>query len=72
MKELRNKWDQELCFESLEKAKHYFRPDLEEFPEEKEYAEEINNSESLEELAEVLNRYTDRLGNGTEYYVYEL
>ena len=37
-----------------------------------EYNSEIEESKSLEELAKVLNRYTDILGNGTEYYVYDI
>lgn len=36
-----------------------------------EYAREIAEAESLEMLAIALNSYTDRLGNGTQYYVYE-
>lgn len=72
IKELRNKYDTEIAFEDLEKAKKYFKPDLTEFPDESEYAEEIDNSETLEELAIVLNRYTDIFGNGSEFYVKEL
>lgn len=34
-----------------------------------EYNSEIEESKSLEELVKVLNRYTDMLGNGSEYYV---
>lgn len=37
-----------------------------------EYYEEIKNASSLEELADVLNRYTDIYDNGSYYFVKEI
>lgn len=71
VKELRNKYDTEIAIESLEEAKKYVMPDLDEFPEETEYAEDIEGAESLEELADVLNKYTDLFGNGSSWFIKE-
>ena len=71
IKELRNSLDDRLYFEDLEKAKEYYMPNLNEFPECFEYAEEIQNAETLEELSNVLNKYTDVFDNGSRYYVRE-
>ena len=71
IKELRNNYDYEISFTDLEEAKKYYMPNLFEFPEEKEYAEEIKNADSLEELARVLNRYTDIFDNGSSWFVKE-
>lgn len=71
MKELRNSVDYEARFTDLEEAKRYYVPDLDEFPEEAEYAKEILEAESMEELADVLNKYTDEFDNGSEYKVVE-
>ena len=71
MKELRNNVDFEVVFTDLQKAKNYYMPNLEEFPECKEYAKEIEESETLEELAEVLNKYTDTYSDGRHHTVKE-
>lgn len=71
MKELRNNVDYEAVFTNLQKAKYYYMPNLEEFSECVEYAKEIEEAESLEELAQVLNKYTDIFGDGREYVVKE-
>lgn len=71
MKELRNDVDHEANFENLEEAKNYYMPNLEECPECMEYAEEIQEAKSLEDLAEVLNRYTDRFEDGRFHNVVE-
>lgn len=86
MKELRNNWDENAAFEKLEDAKNYYLP-KEEKPCEKdeylgddyegfckqyeEYKEEITAAETLEELAAVLNRYTDTFEDGREHKVVE-
>lgn len=72
MKILKNSYDSEVEFDNLEDAKRYHMPDLAELPECAEYAKEIESAESLEELADVLNEYTDRFGNGSAYTVKEI
>lgn len=87
MKELRNKFDKEAVFTDLEKAKNYYYPEddkacerdeytgsnYEEYCKDyEEYKEEIMKAENLEELADVLNKYTDEFNNGTEYFVEEI
>lgn len=73
---------EELEFDNLEKAKRYFMP-TDNFEEEDyigddykndksryiQYQDEIETSESLEELAYVLNKYTDIFGNGIQYII---
>lgn len=71
MKELKNNVDYEAVFENLEEAKKYYMPNLGEFPECKEYAEEIEDSKTLEELADVLNKYTDVFSDGRNHFVKE-
>lgn len=71
MKELRNNVDYEAVFENLEDAKKYYMPNLEEFPECKEYTREIEEAGTLEELAKVLNKYTDTFGDGRNHVVKE-
>ena len=71
MKELKNNVDYETVFENLEDAKKYYMPNLEEFPECKEYAEEIEDSKTLEELADVLNKYSDVFSDGRNHFVKE-
>ena len=71
MKELKNNVDYETVFENLEDAKKYYMPNLEEFSECKEYAEEIEDSKTLEELADVLNKYTDVFSDGRNHFVKE-
>ena len=85
--ELRNKYDTEISFDDLAEAKSYFLPkeeipcDPEEFLGEnyesfctafKAYKTEIKAASNLEELADVLNRYSDEFGNGSEYYTMRL
>ena len=71
MKELRNNFDKEVAFDDLNNAKNYYLPNTEEFSEEKEYAQEIEEAETLEELAEVLNKYTDIFSDGRNHFVKE-
>ena len=71
MKELRNNFDKEVAFDDLNKAKNYYMPNTEEFSEGKEYAQEIEEAETLEELADVLNKYTDIFSDGRNHFVKE-
>ena len=86
MRELRNSFDKEVAFENLEEAKKYYLPKDNEIMSEadflgdnyeefcidfKSYQKAIEEAESLEELADVLNSWADRMGNGSEYYVKE-
>lgn len=71
MKELRNNVDYDAVFTDLQKAKDWYMPDVEEFPECAEYAKEIKDAETLEELAKVLNKYTDLFGDGRHHVVKE-
>ena len=86
MKELRNSYDKENVFDDLNKAKRYYISDLE-IPcsedeylgdnyeiycsEWNEYKKELEFAESLEKLAEVLNKYTDIFSDGRNYFVKE-
>lgn len=86
MKELRNDVDDAVSFDNLEEAKKYYIPEAK-FPCEKdeflgsdfdfyceqfnEYKTELSKADSLEELASVLNKYTDTFDNGSEYRVVE-
>lgn len=80
--ELINRIDKEIAFDSLEEAKKYYCPkeepskddyigdDFDEYIKDwKEYRSEIEQAENLEELANVLNSYTDIFSNGAEWYV---
>ena len=73
MKELKNNFDKEISFKSLEEAKKYLKPnsDFSELEGYAEYTAEFEEAASLEELADVLNKYTDTFGNGSEWYVHE-
>lgn len=71
MKELRNNIDKDATFTDLQEAKNYYAPNLEEFPECKKYSKEIEEAETLEELAKVLNKYTDAFGDGRNHTVKE-
>ena len=86
MKELRNNVDTEVVFTKLEEAKNWYLPkadvpcekdeylndDYESYCKEfAEYKKDIEQTETLEELAEVLNRYTDTFGDGREGKVVE-
>ena len=71
MKELRNKSDHGEWFTSVDKANAYFH-----FYEpmdrlENEFNKELETCDTLEEIARLLNKYTDTLGDGTEYEVIE-
>ena len=82
--EIRNKFDREISFDNLQDAKQYFFPKTEKPCEPEEYLGEnyenyckafqaykveIKAARDIEELADVLNRYSDVYGNGTEYYI---
>lgn len=82
MKVLKNGKDDEVMFDDLEIAKKYYMPtedpkkdeylgnDFEEYVKlYNQYKEEIEEAETLEELASVLNKYTDIFDNGSEYFV---
>lgn len=86
MKELRNNIDTEKGFTDLQEAKNwyllkadvpcekdeYLGDDYEIYCKEfTEYKKDIEQTETLEELAEVLNRYTDTFGDGRENKVVE-
>ena len=71
MKELRNKSDYEECFTSVDKAKTYYRIYSPMDRLENEFNKELETCDTLEEIATLLNKYTDTLGNGTEYEVVE-
>lgn len=71
MKELRNNIDKDVAFADLKEAKNYYAPNLEEFSECKEYAREIEEAGTLEELAQVLNKYTDTFSDGRNHTVKE-
>ena len=86
MKILVNNYDKEIKFEDLEEAKVYYTSkdsylgtedeylgkDWEGYCEEfAEYRSKILAAESLEELAEVLNKYTDTFDNGSMWSVRE-
>lgn len=72
MKILVNNVDCNAEFESLTEAKNYYKPDVEDLAECDEYAQEIEGAESLEELADVLNKYTDLFGDGRSHSVKEI
>ncbi len=82
--ELRNTLDTEISFQNLNEAKNYYNilsekePQREEYLGDdfdkyveswKEYRSELEQAGSLEELADVLNNYTDVFQNGSEWYV---
>lgn len=86
MKELRNSFDKEVAFESLEEAKKYYLPkenkpceiedylgeDYKKFCDDYEiYKQEITEAQTLEELAEVLTKWTDIFDNGSVFFVLE-
>lgn len=70
-----NNFDKEICFSDLNAAKHYFYnlEKIEKNDDDAIYLIEFNvgvaNAASLDELASVLNKYTDLLGNGSEFKV---
>lgn len=82
MKILKNSHDTELMICDLEEAKAYFDltpPNEDDYignvpfeickKEFDEYVSDIKGAESLEELAQVLNKYSDNFGDGSEYTV---
>lgn len=84
MKELRNNVDTEVAFTDLQKAKKWYLPeenvpcsekeylgdDYEEFCKNfAEYKQEIQRADTFEELADVLNRYTDAYDDGRKHTV---
>lgn len=84
MKEARNNIDKTITFSDLNEMKKYYLPkdnipctkeeylgdDYEEFCEQYlKYKEEIKKAETLEDLTDVLNRYTDTYGDGRVHKV---
>lgn len=68
LKILVNNVDTEMEFEELEKAKYYFTDSA----NSAEFNKEIEDAVDLDDLASVLNRYTDVEGNGSCFTVKEL
>lgn len=79
-----NDFDREVEFESLEEAKEYYYPEMEITEEDyigdnfaeylkawEEYKKGIKEAKSLQELADVLNRYSDEFDNGSTWKVIE-
>lgn len=79
-----NSFDKEAEFESLEEAKEYYYPEIEMTEENytddnfteylkawEEYKNDIEEAESLQELADVLNRYSNEFDNGSRWKVVE-
>lgn len=85
MKELRNNIDKDAAFSDLQDAKNYYSLDENALSEEdypgdnfndylskaKDYNKEINEASTLEELATVLNRYSDLFEDGRYHTVVE-
>ena len=85
MKILKNGFDQEVWFDDLEMAKSYYAP-VEQLQENeflgdnfenyvKQYNEciqEFDEAKTFEELAIVLNKYTDMFDNGSEWRVVDI
>lgn len=84
IKELRNNFDSEVSFTDLQKAKNHYLPNAEKpcEPDDylgddyeyecelwQKYKTEIESADTLEELAKVLTKYSDRFDNGSEYFV---
>lgn len=70
-----NSFDKEFCFSDLNEAKYYFY-NLEEIEKNDDNAVylikfnvEVANAADLDELASILNKYTDILGNGSCFKV---
>ena len=88
MKELRNSFDEDIHFDNLEKAKFYYKDsnslsvedeedylgdDFKKYVADcEEYQKKIQDADTLEELADALNEYSDVLDNGSRYFVEEL
>lgn len=88
IKTLKNNYDKEIKFENLEEAKAYFLTSEEQLKElidnyegdDFEYNKErvlqreqdIKDANDLEELADVLNDYSDNYDNGSTWFVQTL
>lgn len=79
-----NNFDREAKFENLEAAKAYYYPEMKMTEEDysgdnfaeylkkwEEYKKGIKEAESLQELADVLNRYSNEFDNGSCWKVVE-
>lgn len=72
---LKNSFDKDINFDNLEEAKNYYLTSEEQLKEldngedEVERNKEIESAESLEELADVLNKYSDICDNGSQWNV---
>ena len=78
MKILKNGFDQEVWFDDLEMAKSYYAP-VEQLQENEflgdnfeNYVKQYNEAKTFEELAIVLNKYTDMFDNGSEWRVVDI
>lgn len=69
--ELTNSFDHELSITSVEQAKKYFYIDTIVCEDDKQFNEELAACENLYDCAEVLNEYSDIIGNGSRYEVRE-
>ncbi len=68
MKELRNSFDKEIAFSDLEEVKVYYGTIDDNLGNDYDYVSyktEVQNANSLDELAEILNHYTDVYEIGT-------
>ena len=78
MKVLKNSFDKDIEFYDLTESKQYYLTSEEQLIEldyDKDLVErnnEIENSESLEDLADVLNRYSNVCDNGSNWFVVEI
>lgn len=78
MKILKNSFDKDINFDNLEEAKKYYLKSAEQLEEldnaedEIERNKKIESAEDLEELADVLNTYTDLLDNGSHWSVHTI
>lgn len=78
MKILKNSFDKDINFDNLEEAKKYYLKSAEQLEEldndedEIERNKKIESAENLEELADVLNTYTDLLDNGSHWSVHTI
>ena len=71
-KELFNSFDSDISFTDVEEARNYFMQDetAEWFgEEEKQFNDELEACETLDDVAEVLNSYKDTIGNGSQFEV---
>lgn len=70
MKVLTRSNDYESRFDDVQKAKEHYSIDVKEFPELAEFEQDLTNAETLEEVAVVLNKWTDYF-DGAGYKVKE-